>query len=52
MQYPQNLETAVTIENIVRENGSIPATIAILNGKINVGKFFINNKILYISSDN
>ncbi|CAB5386394.1 unnamed protein product [Rhizophagus irregularis] len=37
MQYPQNLETAVAIENIVRENGSIPATIAILNGKINVG---------------
>ncbi|CAG8557154.1 17341_t:CDS:10 [Rhizophagus irregularis] len=36
MQYPQNLETAVAIENIVRENGSIPATIAILNGKINL----------------
>ncbi|RIA88375.1 pseudouridine-5'-phosphate glycosidase [Glomus cerebriforme] len=37
MPYPQNLETAIAVENIVRENGSIPATIAILNGKINVG---------------
>ncbi|CAG8529237.1 1306_t:CDS:10 [Cetraspora pellucida] len=37
MPYPQNFETALTVENIVRENGSIPATIAILDGKINVG---------------
>ncbi|CAG8484740.1 4676_t:CDS:10 [Funneliformis caledonium] len=33
----KNLETAIAVENIVRENGSAPATIAILNGKINVG---------------
>ncbi|CAG8827230.1 19083_t:CDS:2, partial [Racocetra persica] len=37
MPYPQNVETAIAVENIVRENGSIPATIAILDGKINVG---------------
>lgn len=37
MPYPQNVETARKVEEIVRENGSIPATIAILNGKIKVG---------------
>ncbi|CAG8502919.1 18602_t:CDS:10 [Acaulospora morrowiae] len=37
MPYPQNFETALAVENIIREHGSIPATIAILNGKINVG---------------
>jgi len=37
MPYPQNLETARRMENVVRESGAIPATIAILNGKIRVG---------------
>ncbi|CAG8512221.1 5093_t:CDS:10 [Ambispora gerdemannii] len=37
MPYPQNLETALEVENIVRQNGSVPATIAILNGRIHVG---------------
>ena len=37
MPYPQNVETAVRCEEIVRENGSVPATIAILNGKLKVG---------------
>ncbi|MBS4540058.1 pseudouridine-5'-phosphate glycosidase [Clostridium sp. D2Q-11] len=37
MPYPQNVETARRVEEIIRENGSIPATIAILNGKIKVG---------------
>uniref|UniRef100_A0A2P2KQ73 Uncharacterized protein MANES_15G112800 n=1 Tax=Rhizophora mucronata TaxID=61149 RepID=A0A2P2KQ73_RHIMU len=32
MPYPQNLETAIEIEAIVRENGAVPATIAILDG--------------------
>lgn len=32
MPYPQNLQTAKEVENIVRENGAVPATIAILNG--------------------
>jgi pseudouridine-5'-phosphate glycosidase len=32
MPYPQNLQTAKEVESIVRENGAIPATIAILNG--------------------
>jgi len=37
MPYPQNKETALNVEQIVRDNGAIPATIAILNGKIKVG---------------
>ncbi|NLC03983.1 MAG: pseudouridine-5'-phosphate glycosidase [Tissierellia bacterium] len=37
MPYPLNVETAVKVENIIRENGAIPATIAILSGKLKVG---------------
>lgn len=37
MPYPANEETARTVETIVREQGAIPATIAILHGKIHVG---------------
>lgn len=37
MPYPQNYETAKHVENTVKENGAVPATIAILNGKIKVG---------------
>ncbi|CAF1126274.1 unnamed protein product [Rotaria sordida] len=34
---PSNIETCLHIEKIIREYGSIPATIAILNGRIKVG---------------
>lgn len=37
MPYPQNVETALKVEEIVRNNGAVPATIAILNGKLKVG---------------
>ena len=37
MPYPKNVQTAMEVEDIVRKNGAIPATIAILNGKICVG---------------
>ena len=37
MPYPQNLETALEVERIVRENGAIPATVAIINGKCYAG---------------
>lgn len=37
MPYPQNVETALTVEKIVRENGAVPATIAIIGGKLTVG---------------
>ena len=37
MPYPKNVETALRVEEIVRENGAIPATIAIIGGKLTVG---------------
>ena len=37
MPYPQNCETALKVEKVIRDNGAIPATIAILNGKLKVG---------------
>ena len=37
MPFPQNLETAQNLESIIREGGAVPATIAVLNGKIQVG---------------
>lgn len=32
MPFPQNLETAKEVEAVVRNNGAVPATIAILDG--------------------
>lgn len=37
MPYPQNVETALLVEKTVRDHGAVPATIAILKGKISVG---------------
>jgi len=37
MPYPKNVETALEVEKIVRENGAVPATIAIIGGKLTVG---------------
>jgi pseudouridine-5'-phosphate glycosidase len=37
MPYPKNVETALNVEKIIRENGAVPATIAILKGKLKVG---------------
>jgi pseudouridine-5'-phosphate glycosidase len=37
MPWPQNLETALEVENAVREEGSVPATIAIIDGRLKVG---------------
>lgn len=37
MPYPQNVETALLVEKKVRENGAIPATIALMNGKMQAG---------------
>ena len=37
MPYPKNVETALKVEQIVRDNGAIPATIAIIGGKLTVG---------------
>lgn len=37
MPYPKNVETALNVEKIVRENGAVPATICIIGGKLIVG---------------
>ena len=37
MPFPQNVETALNVEKIVRENGAVPATIAILGGRLKAG---------------
>ncbi len=37
MPYPRNMETALQVEQIVRERGAVPATIAILGGRLKVG---------------
>jgi len=37
MPYPQNVQTAREVENIIRQQGAVPATIAIIAGKIHVG---------------
>lgn len=37
MPYPKNVETAVAVEQTIRENGAVPATIAIIKGRLMVG---------------
>ena len=37
MPYPKNVETALKVEQIIRDNGAVPATIAILQGKLVIG---------------
>jgi pseudouridine-5'-phosphate glycosidase len=37
MPWPRNMETALSVERIVRENGAVPATIAVMDGRCKVG---------------
>ena len=37
MPYPQNVETALKVEQIIRDNGAVPATIAIIGGRLKAG---------------
>ncbi|MGG0656588.1 pseudouridine-5'-phosphate glycosidase [Rummeliibacillus pycnus] len=37
MPYPQNVQTAREVEQILRDNGCVPATIALIDGKIKIG---------------
>ncbi len=37
MPYPKNVETAYNVERIIRDAGAVPATIAVLDGKITIG---------------
>lgn len=48
MPYPKNVETALEVEKVIRDRGAIPATIAILDGKIKVG--LSKDEIEYLGS--
>ncbi len=37
MPYPQNVETALKVEAVIRENGAVPATVAIIGGRLKAG---------------
>jgi pseudouridylate synthase len=37
MPYPQNVQTALEVEAVIRAHGAVPATIAVLEGKICIG---------------
>ena len=37
MPYPKNVETALSVEKIIREHGAVPATIAVIGGRLKAG---------------
>lgn len=37
MPYPKNVETALAVNKTIRDNGAVPATIGIINGRMKVG---------------
>lgn len=49
MEYPQNYETAISVEEVIKNKGAIPATIAIIDGIINIG--LTNEQIFEISKN-
>ena len=49
MEYPINRDTAMAVEQIVRDYGAVPATIAIINGVIKIG--LTQEEIEMLSSD-
>ncbi|HYE82736.1 MAG TPA: pseudouridine-5'-phosphate glycosidase [Clostridia bacterium] len=51
MPYPENIETALSLEKIVRDNGAIPATMGIINGRIKIGLHHEEMELLATSKD-
>ena len=49
MPYPKNVETALMVEETVRLNKAVPATIAIINGKLKVG--LTHDEIEYLATN-
>ncbi len=37
MPWPENIETALAVEDVVRENGAVPASVAVMDGKLRIG---------------
>ena len=50
MPYPNNIETALMVEDTVRSNNAIPATIAIINGRLKVG--LTSKEIEFLATNN
>ena len=50
MPYPDNIETALMVEDTVRSNNAIPATIAIINGRLKVG--LTSKEIEFLATNN
>ena len=46
MPYPQNLETALAVEAIVRSHGCVPATVAAIDGELRVGRGAVRVRLL------
>ena len=51
MPYPQNVQMAREVEQIIRDGGAVPATIAIIGGKICIGLSEEQLELLGTSSD-
>ncbi len=49
MPYPQNVETALKVEEIIRQNGAVPATIAIIGGRLKAG--LTHDEIEYLGKE-
>jgi len=49
MPYPENIETALIVEDTVRANNAIPATIAIIKGRLKVG--LTNKEIEFLATN-
>jgi pseudouridine-5'-phosphate glycosidase len=49
MPYPNNIETALMVEDTVRSNNAIPATIAIINGRLKIG--LTNKEIEFLATN-
>ena len=49
MPYPKNVETALMVEETVRSNKAVPATIAIINGQLKVG--LTNDEIEFLATN-
>lgn len=47
MPYPENVETALQVEDIIRGAGAVPATVAILKGRLKVG--LTRQELLYLA---
>ena len=48
MPYPKNVETALAVNDMIRKNGAVPATIGIIKGRMKVG--LTNEEIEYLAT--